>query len=402
MRTVLFALFWSSILTLSAHAGWQQTWSDEFNGTAVDRGKWQTIDSFGTETLSGGGVQEAQCFKDAGTSVAAGYLVLTATKQTFTACRNVPPANMGAIQYQSGRVVTWNHFSQLYGYFEARIKFPPGAGMWPAFWLLENSGWPPEIDIVEWVGKDPLWSHLTYHWNPGTGHVGDGTGVKADVPWSDGWHTWGVDWTPGQVVWYVDGVEKKRLANAYITAKPNYILINLTLGGAWGGPVDNSKIPAQMLVDYVRVWQRVADGKPDNLPPSATPPPTTAVLPPKLMLSLSPDRSTPTDVSVPTTAFVFGATKAYLWAQADPSAAKVEFWLDTATTMAPTHVENLAPWDFVGTAADQSAMPYDLGSLTTGPHSMSIRATLKDGTVQPVVTAKFSVLSPPSAPKVIP
>jgi beta-glucanase (GH16 family) len=402
--------------TDQAHAGWTQTFADEFNDNTkqpFDKTKWQVIDSFGVETLSGGGVQEAQCYKEAGSKVENGNLVFTATRQSFTACRNVPADKINQVQYQSGRVVSWNHFSQQYGYFEARIKMPPGAGMWPAFWLLENSGWPPEIDVMEWVGKDPAVAHFTIHFNDANGqHKGDGTGARLpnNASWADDWHTYGVDWTKDRVIWYADGVEKKRYTGPGISQKANYILLNLALGGGWGGPVDNTKIPATMLTDYVRVWQRNNDGTPDALPPTVQQPPVTPdpkppeqpptasghllyCTPTNTMIGLNANRTNPHNITVNDgSTLISGVTNVYIWADANKDTARVEFWLDRDITQPPTAIENAGPWDLAGTGNNGVSMPTPLSQLSAGRHTIITRTTLTDGFVQAPVTSTFTIV----------
>ncbi|MFO1417781.1 MAG: glycoside hydrolase family 16 protein [Methylotetracoccus sp.] len=379
----------SLTLPHSADAGWKKTFADEFSGTAVDRAVWQTKDGFGTETYSGGGVQEAQCYEDSATSTSNGNLVLTATKKTFTSC--AAAIDLSAIQYSSGRVTSYGKFSQTYGYFEARMKIPAGAGFWPAFWLLQtDNAWPPEIDIMEWVGKDPYKVYHTFHWNEG-GHQAKGTSASASVPWSQDWHTYGVDWQPGLIVWYVDGKETGRVANSFVPNKPMYILVNLALGGGWGGWVDNNVIPNQMLVDYVRAFARVNDGTSDAVPPFGTvAPPVVPKVQPSLQMSLADDRSNPVSLQ--------GATPTnpiYVFAKTDDSASRVEFWLDEANpsspSSAPRKTENLGPYDFVGTDTDGTAMPFDINALGAGTHTISARVTLQDGTVQPVVASSFTI-----------
>ena len=252
-----------ALLSGPVHAGWQQTFSDEFTAPSVDFTKWQTMDSFGVNTLSGGGVQEQQCYEDAALSQSGGNLIVSAKKETFAACRGA--IDVKAIQYSSGRITSLKSFSQQFGYFEARFKFPSGAGFWPAFWLLPTSGFVWEIDIMEAVGKEPNTAYLTYHAWATQQH--EGFPYRAPAPLAGEWHTYGVDWQPNSLVWYVDGIERGRSAKlvSVIPKTPGYILLNLAVGGAWPGPPTASTVfPNQMLVDYVKVWKRVADGKPDT------------------------------------------------------------------------------------------------------------------------------------------
>jgi hypothetical protein len=111
---------------------------------------------------------------------------------------------------------------------------------------------------MEILGQNPKVQNMTYHYvRP------DGTLTSVGSTWtgpdfSAGWHTFGVDWQPDAMVWYVDGVPRARLTDAAaITSKASYLVLNLAVGGNWAGSPDRSTaIPADYLVDYVRVWDR--------------------------------------------------------------------------------------------------------------------------------------------------
>lgn len=179
-------------------------------------------------------------------------------------------------RYTSARLRTQGIASFQYGRFEARIKVPAGQGMWPAFWMLGDSiskvGWPAcgEFDIMENVGKEPATIHGSIH---GTGFTGTKIGLTAplagDAAFANAFHTFGMIWSPGKVQYYVDNP-----ANIYATFTPAslpkgavwpfdggkfFIILNLAIGGDWpGSPDQATSFPAQMLVDYVRVWQEPA------------------------------------------------------------------------------------------------------------------------------------------------
>jgi beta-glucanase (GH16 family) len=160
--------------------------------------------------------------------------------------------------YTSGLLTTKYSFSQLYGYFEMRAKFPLGRGLWPAFWLLPtDQSWPPEIDVVEILGDQPSTLYTTVHMVVGTKNKRDDKiGFGSRVPdVTMNFHTYGVMWSPNYIAWYFDG---KRVAYTTTPAnvrKPMYILINLAVGGDWPGQPDgNTKFPADMQVDYIRAY----------------------------------------------------------------------------------------------------------------------------------------------------
>jgi beta-glucanase (GH16 family) len=160
-----------------------------------------------------------------------------------------------------------------YGYYEARVKVPKARGMWPAFWLNPNDEkWPPEIDIFEFVNNGRDTTRNSYHFI----HPGDQNEKALKVDYSildqsetyrpgfdyaDGYHTFAVLWTPGSVTHYVDGVEVVSREMAWThkdgsDGGPAHVLMNLAVGGGWPGPpLTADDFPAELQVQYIRVWQ---------------------------------------------------------------------------------------------------------------------------------------------------
>jgi len=223
-------------------------WSDEFNGTSVDQTKW----NFETGNL--GVNNEQEYYQAANATVANGYLSITAQNQA-----------QGGQPFTSARMNTANKFNVTYGKIEARIKLPMGAGLWPAFWMLGadiNSGvnWPScgEIDIMEHVNADSL-IYGTMHWSSGGQAVQYGLNLSSSP---SEWHVYSVTWDTNAIKWYVDNTlyVTGNIANDVNSTdafhKPFFIILNLAVGGNFPNTtVDVSKLPATMLVDYVRVYQ---------------------------------------------------------------------------------------------------------------------------------------------------
>jgi beta-glucanase (GH16 family) len=249
-------------------SGWKLVWKDDFDGptgSTVDSSKW-SFDIGG----KGWGNNELETYtsRSANVHLEAGSLVIKALKETFTGPDNITR------NYTSARLLTKNKFSQAYGRFEARIRIPYGQGIWPAFWMLGDNvataHWPNcgEIDIMENIGKEPSIVHGTFH---GPGYSG-GKGVSAayTLPggrkFSDDFHVFAVEWEPNVMRFYVDGnlyktrtSEDLPLGAAWVFDHPFFIILNLAVGGGWpGNPDDTTVFPQQMLVDYVRVYQRSA------------------------------------------------------------------------------------------------------------------------------------------------
>ena len=255
----------SSNSTPSPSPTYQMVWSDEFNGpdgSAPDATKW-AIQVGGNGW--GNNEQEYYTARSQNVQVKGGNLVITAIKEDYTRSDGV------AQHYTSARMQTRGLFSQQYGRFEARIKIPKGEGIGPAFWMLGNNidaaGWPAcgEIDIMENIGREPNIVHGTLY---APGYPPEGYTAAYTLPsgaFSDDFHIFAVEWEPQQIRLYVDG-------NLYATDTPSgspvpsnwpfstqpfFILVNLAVGGNWPGNPDNTtQFPQQMLVDYVRVYQK--------------------------------------------------------------------------------------------------------------------------------------------------
>lgn len=168
------------------------------------------------------------------------------------------PREMGGRPYTSGALNTRGRFSFQYGYAEIMVKVPRGKGLWPAFWLLaEGDDWPPEIDVFEIIGDQPNTVYMTNHWKSPTGEHLSTQGIFTGPDFTAGFHTFAVDWRPGEVIWYVDGVERYR-TNQGVPAEPMYLIVNLAVGGDWpGSPDASTPFPATMDIHYIHVYQRV-------------------------------------------------------------------------------------------------------------------------------------------------
>jgi beta-glucanase (GH16 family) len=187
-------------------------------------------------------------------------------------------ARKTATGYTSARMKSQGLFSLQYGRLEARIWAPEGQGLWPAFWTLGNNiataGWPAsgEQDIMERVNAalTPDWNEGSVH---GVGFTGDeGLGTKFYFPAGQtaaGWHTYGMIWKKNSVAYYVDDPAKpyvtytnpgslEKLKGAvwpFDTGDSTFMLLNLAVGGDWPkNPNESTKFPAELLVDYVRIY----------------------------------------------------------------------------------------------------------------------------------------------------
>jgi hypothetical protein len=157
----------------------------------------------------------------------------------------------------SGLINTHGTFSQTYGYFEISAKVPSGQGLWPAFWLLPQSGnWPPEIDVLELLGNDPSTYYVGAHWSDAAGrHAFDTQGYSATVDLSQGFHQYGTLWTADRITFYLDGQEVYSMATPPGMNEPMYLLAGLAVGGNWPGAPDATTLfPAQFQIDSIKAW----------------------------------------------------------------------------------------------------------------------------------------------------
>jgi len=259
-------------LPVGSGGGANLLFSDDFDGTALNPSTWQTCSWWATTTCSIETNNELELYTPNNVSVANGVLKLQARREDAVGW------NGRTYNYTSGMVSSGGRSGQVapgftyrYGYAEARVKVPAGQGLWPAFWTLPASyAWPPEIDAMEILGNAPNVTNMTYHYLDGNGaHQSPGT-AWTGPDFSADWHTFGVDWQPDAIVWFVDGIERGRFSDASaITAEPQYLLLNLAVGGNWpGSPNPSTSFPSDYLVDYVRVWDRFGTPSPPPPPPS--------------------------------------------------------------------------------------------------------------------------------------
>jgi beta-glucanase (GH16 family) len=173
--------------------------------------------------------------------------------------------------YTSASINTLGRLEFLYGRVEVRAKLPTGNGAWPAIWMLgvnrQQVGWPAcgEIDIMENVGFDPQRIHGSVHtaaYNHAIGTQKTATIAVAN-PWED-FHVYAMEWYADRIDVFVDGQKYFTFRNegtgsrAWPFDARQYLLINLAIGGSWGGQkgIDDSRFPLRYLVDYVRIYQQ--------------------------------------------------------------------------------------------------------------------------------------------------
>jgi beta-glucanase (GH16 family) len=230
--------------------------ADEFEANELDASKWGTCHWWGASGCTVTGGNEKEWFLPEQVSTRGGLAYLTAERRSFTSPDGVVhPFVSGMIS--SGPADSEEspaRFAFTYGRAEMRARLPPGKGMWSAFWLLPTTRESkPEIDVFEVLGKSPSTVRMHYHWAQDGATQVDGKNWNGPNL-SDDWHTYAIDWTPGALVWLVDGVERWRVTGDHVPSEPMYLIASLAVGGDWGGdPDENTPLPSSLEIDYIRV-----------------------------------------------------------------------------------------------------------------------------------------------------
>ncbi len=239
---------------ITAPPGWTLVWHDEFDGSAIDPANW-TYDL----GAGGWGNGEAEYYtaRPENARVENGLLIIEARQEKYEDS-----------YYTSARLKTQGLQSFQYGRIEARLKVPSGAGLWPAFWMLgsdfDGTNWPDcgEIDIMEYIGREPDLILGTAHGPGYSGALGVSKWNRQDYNIADEFHTYAIEWEPDEIRWYYDGDQYFTFTPAdlgdrqWVFDHPFFIILNLALGGQLAGPIGlDTAFPAQLQVDYVRVFQ---------------------------------------------------------------------------------------------------------------------------------------------------
>jgi beta-glucanase (GH16 family) len=271
---------------------WKLVWSDEFDGKEIDKTKWDFDIGNGffnyeaNQWIGGWGNSELQYYTRQADNafVKDGMLHIRAVKESLHGCG-----------YTSARLKTRKKdgsdlFSKKYGKFEFRAKLPTGKGIWPALWMLpqkeDYGGWAAsgEIDVMEAKGQEPTQVLGTLHFGgrwPTNTHISK-TYVFPDKGTIADFHVYAIEWEPGEIRWYVDGRQyaaqsfwwsssktagakgAKPAAEADLNPwpapfdRPFYLVMNVAVGGKFlGNPDKTTVFPAEMVVDYVRVYDKV-------------------------------------------------------------------------------------------------------------------------------------------------
>lgn len=270
---------------LAPPTGYELVWADEFSADGLpDPARWR----YDTHRNRQGWYNDERQYYAAGrlenSRVTNGRLIIEARAERLTRAQF---PDWGRQRYTSARLFTQGAQAWTYGFFEIRAKIPCGVGTWPAIWMLpENStpGWPlgGEIDIMEHVGHVPGEINQTVH-TQAYNHIRNthrtAKFMVADA--CDTMHRYQLLWTPTFIATGMDGQPRFIFRSTpgdparWPFNRPMHLLLNLAVGGHWGGQrgIDAAAFPAQMEVDYVRVYQQSAPAAASASPSPNGPPP---------------------------------------------------------------------------------------------------------------------------------
>jgi len=255
------------------YPGYALVWSDEFNRYGVpDPKNWDYETGFVRN-------RELQWYTPANARVNQGLLVIEGRRERvanpqFEAGSSDWRRSREFADYTSASLMTRGLHTWRYGRFELRGRIDTRAGMWPAFWTLGAAGaWPHagEIDIMEYY-RGVLLANVAWggaaRLQPVWATSRKPIDTFPDTAWSAAFHVWRMDWDERAIVLSVDGqrlneVELTRTVNEDGSGtnpfqQPQYLLINLAIGGTQGGDPSSTQFPARCEFDYVRVYQRPA------------------------------------------------------------------------------------------------------------------------------------------------
>jgi beta-glucanase (GH16 family) len=220
---------------------WRLAWQDEFAGSQIDAAKWEILGDWKR--------RDGFWVKDDSYLDGQGNLILRTRKD--------------GDRFTSGAIRTKGRFEHAFGYYVVRCKLPKQPGHWPAFWLMSdgvgrvgNEGRDgTEIDVVEVPWRDGTIT-MNLHWD-GYGKEHKSAGHKVRLPeLVDGFHTFGLLWTPEEYAFYADGKETWRSAAGGVSQVPEYLKLTEEIGD-WAGDVKRATLPDEFVVDYVRVYDAV-------------------------------------------------------------------------------------------------------------------------------------------------
>ena len=223
-------------------------WSEEFD---VDGAPDPDVWTYEIGNNNGWGNSELQYYTSDNVKVEDGNLIITAKREASN-----------GFDFTSSRIATKDKFEFTYGRIDARAKLTEGGGTWPAIWALganfEEVGWPEtgEIDVMEYKGNEPNKIYGTLHYPGASGGNADGGNTTISNASSE-YHIYTVEWSPEHIWFLVDGEVYHEYENNPNTPfnKDFFFILNVAMGGTFGGDIDPAFQESSMQIDYIRLYQ---------------------------------------------------------------------------------------------------------------------------------------------------
>lgn len=229
--------------------------ADDFRGSSIDPLKWNTALSWGPDLPVN---NQLQYYVDVHNEPDFGHdpFVLNGEELLINAVLTPDALRADANEqaWLSGVLTTAEKFEFTYGYVEARIDLPTARGAWPAFWMLSSDfiGLKPELFVMEHDGDYPDSVFFNYSFLDQQGTHREFVSEAI----AEGFHQFGVAWSPGELLFYVDRVPRYRILGDAVSQQAMYLILNLAMGGTWlADPDASTGESVTMIVDYVRAYQ---------------------------------------------------------------------------------------------------------------------------------------------------
>ena len=251
LKNILISLL--TVLFVPYAHSQELVWEENFDGKQLNEKNWNFELGDGCPNLCGWGNNEKQLYTKNNHTVKNGVLTISAKLEDSV--------------YTSTRITTKNKVEIKYGKIEIRAKLPKGKGLWPAVWMLgsniDSVGWPKsgEIDILEYVGKEPGKIFTSLHTQSSFGNTINTKKVTIKNI-EEGFHLYTANWTKNKIEFFIDNklvysfTPKEKTIEIWPFNQPFYFLINMAIGGNFGGPkIDNTIFPQEFVIDYVKVYK---------------------------------------------------------------------------------------------------------------------------------------------------
>ncbi len=236
--------------------------SDEFNGSSINSAKWVTAQQWGPDLVIN---DELQYYVDTQSNPDFGYNPFSFDGESLIISAVETPVNLSAVAnnqpYLSGVLSSAGKFEMTHGYIEARMDFPEGTGLWPAFWMLsaDFEALKPQLFIAEGNGAIPESIFHNYNYHDANGNLrSPGQWQVTDETFSEGFHILGVSWKSDELLFYIDGIPRYRIIGENVPNQAMYLIANLAVGGVWtGSPDAATPSPAKLKIDYIRAYRHI-------------------------------------------------------------------------------------------------------------------------------------------------